>query len=616
MTDGTRTPLRWPAAAAPPEHLRFFCFPTSILERLRAARPTDGAPDGFGFTFSFTASDGSVRYACAVTGADGGGPPGALVAVSVVILCDWPMLRPMLDACKSFFLMRQARPLLAQTLASHARELAAGLARSDAEISYLLQHPLWLPLPLAPLLEMTHAAAAPVDALLTIFLASLLERPLLLVSSSAAKLLPAAAALAATLSPISYSGTFIPLLPGALHPDPATLINCSPTPFIIGLERSSLPHVEPLASHLLLFDLDEGSLVGAETLQELRGLSKAPIVSRFRAELAKHVPSSFPVAAASERALQATILSFMAELLDPSVQRPFAHSTDGADAACAAECRAAIELSEDILQYTAMDRHPPPTQAAFRQRVVHCRADALVRICERAPHTPTRTFMAAVYQSRSVREFVLAPPTASSTNRVLTQGAPAIANPRPTTAEDASPAAAITRQDTSTFADASWLAAGLDARQSVAEHAAALDMVQALVEGRLSEACPALLRSTMMSPRTANFQQRFEVGVNEELLGAFPCALHSGLGLRQGVLHVSTRHVCFEAALFASAYTKLPIERITSVEAKNDPLFHLIPNAIRLCLDDGSMLHFASFQHREEALALLAESVSNEGNSC
>ena len=153
-----------------------------------------------------------------------------------------------------------------------------------------------------------------------------------------------------------------------------------------------------------------------------------------------------------------------------------------------------------------------------------------------------------------------------------------------------------------------------------------LDTVQALIEQRLGEACPSLLRSALLSPRTATFQQRFEVGVNEALIGVFPCALHaaapspthSGLGspgprglhgLCQGVLHVSTRHLCFEAALFASAYTKLPLGRVVSVEGCRDPLFHLIPNAIRINLDDGSTLVFASFQHRDEALALLSECV-------
>lgn len=73
------------------------------------------------------------------------------------------------------------------------------------------------------------------------------ERPLLLTSFAVSKLMPVAAALAHTLSPLSFSGTFIPFLPAALHPDPNTLVNCSPTPFIIGVERNTLPALQPIA---------------------------------------------------------------------------------------------------------------------------------------------------------------------------------------------------------------------------------------------------------------------------------------------------------------------------------------------------------------------------------
>lgn len=252
----------------------------------------------------------------------------------------------------------------------------------------------------------------------------------------------------------------------------------------------------------------------------------------------------------------------------------------------------------------ASDRLPPAAFETVTRRVMQCQADALVRVCERRPRTPCLGFLAAAYQSRTVREFLLTPPPAP--NGPAAPAAAARLGERPL-------------RDTGTFADAGWLASGLDARQSVTEHAMALDTVQALVEERLSAACPTLLRSAMMSPRTANFQQRFEVGVNETLLGAFPCALHAAaharLGLRQGVLHVSTRHLCFEAALFAAAYTKLPLSRVASVEGCRDPLFHLIPNAIKLSLDDGSALTFASFQHRDEALALVSECVRTESSA-
>ena len=62
---------------------------------------------------------------------------------------------------------------------------------------------------------------------------------LLIVSSDVSKLLPIAAALSHLLSPLSFSGVFIPFLPWRLHPDPATLVNETPTPFIIGLEKQA-----------------------------------------------------------------------------------------------------------------------------------------------------------------------------------------------------------------------------------------------------------------------------------------------------------------------------------------------------------------------------------------
>ncbi len=190
------------------------------------------------------------------------------------------------------------------------------------------------------------------------------------------------------------------------------------------------------------------------------------------------------------------------------------------------------------------------------------------------------------------------------------------------------------------FGDASWLASDLDARQSIAEHAAALDAVQSLVEERHSNLPPkatraprctvtdrsivlrmslqveerlraaseALGATKVHSPRTANFHTRFEVGVNETLLGAFPCALHFMGGLRQGVLYVSSGHLCFETALFPAANTKLALSRVLAAERCRDPVFHLIPNSLRLQLDAEQALTFASFHpaaQRDECMALV-----------
>ena len=122
--DGTT--VCWPRGATAPDHLRFFCFPASLIERLRFESTAGEAPDGFGFTFSFTASDGSVRWGCAVTGsaeAPGGGG-GALTALSVALISDWPLLRPMLDVCKELFRSEQRGRISAVALSLQLRPLA------------------------------------------------------------------------------------------------------------------------------------------------------------------------------------------------------------------------------------------------------------------------------------------------------------------------------------------------------------------------------------------------------------------------------------------------------------------------------------------------------------
>lgn len=155
---GDEAAVCWPSTSTPPEHLRFFAFPASVLERLHASRPTDGAPDGLGFTFSFTASDGSVRWGCAVTGAEssrhasggaaaqrgdvGGSAGGALTAVSFVLLCDWPLVRPMLDVCRGLFQLHQSSPggVSSTTIAAHLRPFATALAMCQPEVAYLMMH--------------------------------------------------------------------------------------------------------------------------------------------------------------------------------------------------------------------------------------------------------------------------------------------------------------------------------------------------------------------------------------------------------------------------------------------------------------------------------------------
>jgi len=332
----------------------------------------------------------------------------------------------------------------------------------------------------------------------------------------------------------------------------------------------------------------------------------------------------------------------MRELLATRAQPLLRSSGDAADAVRAAEVAAACDLADDVLSCTqdlkgAVGRGASggggggggggsgnangglSTAEVVRRRVLMCRADALVRITSREPQSRTSALLHAAYESRTVREFLLAAPAGGTGGGMGGGGGGGGAG---------------------TFADASWMAAGLDAAQSISEHGMALDGVEALLEQRLASACPALLRSGLLSPRTTNFQQRFEVGVNEVLLGAFGCALHLGHGLRQGVLHVSTRHLCFEAANHAQAFTRLPLSELTLVEPCRDPLFHLIPNAIKVSWSGGrdgaraegggggssaalapsivagdasGSLVFASFAHRDEALALIRRAAEAEG---
>ena len=102
------------------------------------------------------------------------------------------------------------------------------------------------------------------------------------------------------------------------------------------------------------------------------------------------------------------------------------------------------------------------------------------------------------------------------------------------------------------------------------------------------------------------------MGLNETLLGAFPCALQFMHGLRHGVLYVSTAHLCFETTHLAAANTKVPMSRVLHAERARDPVFHLIPNAMRLHLEDGASLHFASFHSRDDAYALLTRCLKTQ----
>ena len=202
--------------------------------------------------------------------------------MSVAVLCDWPLLKPLTEFAKQSFLLEQKEGRGWANLAPNVAALARGLREGEHEVGFLMRHPLWLPAPLTPLLEMLHGK---VESFVVAFAAALLEAQMLLISDDVAKLLPAAAALSHLLSPLSFAGIFIPFLPVCLHLDPATLINHTPTPFIIGIERHALARVAPLAPHLVVVDLDAGTIAGGATAEMRDAAAKVPLLTRLASAL-------------------------------------------------------------------------------------------------------------------------------------------------------------------------------------------------------------------------------------------------------------------------------------------------------------------------------------------
>ena len=129
LTTADGTPVSWPPGAAQPHHLRFFCFPDSLIDRLCA-----DASDAYGFTFSFTAEDGSFRWGCAVTGVDPSDRE-ALNVTSVVVLCDWPLVRMLLDLAKQLFLLEQRQRKGWRGLHPNVSAFARALEESKHEAS-------------------------------------------------------------------------------------------------------------------------------------------------------------------------------------------------------------------------------------------------------------------------------------------------------------------------------------------------------------------------------------------------------------------------------------------------------------------------------------------------
>ena len=147
-------------------------------------------------------------------------------------------------------------------------------------------------------------------------------------SHDVASLLPAAAALCHLLSPLSFSGVFIPFLPAALHPEPETLVNHTPTPFVIGVEAQTLPLLQPLAEHVLLLDLDAATLSGA-CAPELRQIAQAtPCLQRLERRLVGCCATE-GTPELDERQVHAAPLSFMRELPMSPLHLPYISPVSG-----------------------------------------------------------------------------------------------------------------------------------------------------------------------------------------------------------------------------------------------------------------------------------------------
>jgi len=125
--------------------------------------------------------------------------------------------------------------LRAQRLTHLFRQIEREMLSSHAELSWLLAHPLWLPVPLAPLCRALRWEASQVAYLL---MAVLTDQKVLLHSREPLLAFHAASALRYLMAPLEYSGVFIPLLPPPLMPpnDAATLLFDCSTPYLIGCE--------------------------------------------------------------------------------------------------------------------------------------------------------------------------------------------------------------------------------------------------------------------------------------------------------------------------------------------------------------------------------------------
>lgn len=120
-------------------------------------------------------------------------------------------------------------------------------------------HPCWTAAPLAASLAAFSWREGP---LMTAFIAILADRPLLL-HGEQALLLPAVELLVSLLHPLAPCGLLIPLLPEGLHPEPETLINDAPDPYVLGITTafySTLHVARPEAGGPVVVSVADGTV--------------------------------------------------------------------------------------------------------------------------------------------------------------------------------------------------------------------------------------------------------------------------------------------------------------------------------------------------------------------
>ena len=160
-----------------------------------------------------------------------------------MLLSAWPMYEMFKCLLHHVFSQREAlwpsEPGAGRRLSSLLVAASRALSESKLELEWLTSHPLWLPVPLAPLFKALRWEPAEAAYLL---MALLTDHKVLLHSTDTALLFCACEALKSLVSPLEYRAVYIPLLPSPLMSADEVrtlLVDCS-TPYLIGIDSALL----------------------------------------------------------------------------------------------------------------------------------------------------------------------------------------------------------------------------------------------------------------------------------------------------------------------------------------------------------------------------------------